>query len=182
MLNPNKGELGKVSKQKLENINSEIRSKTDINQSRKTGDVIDWFNQIHNKEKVHLNQYDIVEFYPNISEKLLREAITWARNFLNIPQEDEKIIITAKNTLLFHNSQPWKKKDTEGFFDNTMGSYDGAESCELVGLFILSQLKEIKQQNGLYRDDGLMASTLTRRQNENIKKKIVKLFKDMDLK
>jgi hypothetical protein len=42
-------------------------------------------------------------------------------------------------------------------FDVTMGSYDGAEICELVGLFILSKLeaKFGKNQVGLYRDDGL---------------------------
>ena len=38
-----------------------------------------------------------------------------------------------------------------------MGSYDGAEICELVGLFILKQLgKTFGNKNiGLYRDDGL---------------------------
>ena len=38
-----------------------------------------------------------------------------------------------------------------------MGSYDGAEICELVGLFVLDQLKRIvpRQNIGLYRDDGL---------------------------
>ena len=38
-----------------------------------------------------------------------------------------------------------------------MGSYDGAEICELVGLFVLDQLKKIvpRQNIGLYRDDGL---------------------------
>ena len=39
----------------------------------------------------------------------------------------------------------------------TMGSYDGAEVCELVGLFILNDLcNEYGKDNiGLYRDDGL---------------------------
>ena len=39
-----------------------------------------------------------------------------------------------------------------------MGSYDGAEVCELVGLFILNELKnEVKKEDiGLYRDDGLL--------------------------
>ena len=40
-----------------------------------------------------------------------------------------------------------------------MGSYDGAEVCELVGLFILNTLaqKYNKHDIGLYRDDGLAA-------------------------
>ena len=38
-----------------------------------------------------------------------------------------------------------------------MGSYDGAEICELVRLFILNHLgkKFGKKKIGLYRDDGL---------------------------
>ena len=38
-----------------------------------------------------------------------------------------------------------------------MGSYDGAEICELVGLFILNHLGKSfgKEKIGLYRDDGL---------------------------
>ena len=38
-----------------------------------------------------------------------------------------------------------------------MGSYDGAEVCELVGLFILCGLGNTygKECIGLYRDDGL---------------------------
>ena len=40
-----------------------------------------------------------------------------------------------------------------------MGSYDGAELCELVGLYLLNQLSTVidKSSVGLYRDDGLAA-------------------------
>ena len=39
-----------------------------------------------------------------------------------------------------------------------MGSYDGAEVCELVGLYILDELSKFLNKNdvGLYRDDGLI--------------------------
>ena len=39
-----------------------------------------------------------------------------------------------------------------------MGSFDGAEICELVGLYIQSNLENIlpKSNFGLYRDDGLI--------------------------
>ena len=37
-----------------------------------------------------------------------------------------------------------------------MGSYDGAETCELAGSFLLSQLQELNINIGLYRDDGLV--------------------------
>ena len=39
-----------------------------------------------------------------------------------------------------------------------MGSYDGAELCELTGIFTQSALQDIirKEAMGLYRDDGLI--------------------------
>ena len=52
-----------------------------------------------------------------------------------------------------------------------MGSYDGAETCELAGSFLLSQLQELNINIGLYRDDGLVISDTTPRDTENIKKK-----------
>ena len=182
LINPNKGELGRVSKQILQRINVEVREKTALCQWRSTGDVINWFNNIQNKEKCHFIQYDIVEYYPNVTEKLLPEALNWAKIYTAISDEDKKTIITAKNTLLFQNSKPWKKKNCDNLFDNTMGSFDGAESCELVGLYVLSQLKETKEQNGLYRDDGLMVSMLTKRQNELLKKRICEIFQKNGLK
>ena len=91
------------------------------------------------------------------------------------------MILTAKNTLLYNDAGPWCKKNATDSFDVTMGSYDGAESCELVGLFLLSQLKHLFLKVGLYRDDGLAASYLTNRQTEMLKKKICQIFKDNGL-
>ena len=60
-------------------------------------------------------------------------------------------------SLLFDSNSIWIKKDGDLNFDGTMGSYDGAEICELVGLYILHVLGEKfrKDKIGLYRDDGL---------------------------
>ena len=61
-----------------------------------------------------------------------------------------------------------------------MGSFDGAECCELVGLYILNNIKSIiKSENiGLYRDDGLAAIKGTGPEVESIRKKVFTLFKD----
>ena len=69
-------------------------------------------------------------------------------------------------------------------FDVTMGAYDGAELCELLGLYILSQLSYIEGFNGgLYRDDCLSVSDKPVREIEhNMKKEISKIFGDCDLK
>ena len=59
--------------------------------------------------------------------------------------------------LLFSKEEVWKKKSTTSCFDVTMGSYDGAEICELIGVYILSHLETIINKNKmrLYRGDGL---------------------------
>ena len=63
-----------------------------------------------------------------------------------------------------------------------MGSYDGAETCEIVGLHILSQLQHLDINVGLYRDDGLAACNKTPQETEKIKQDIYQIFKDNKLK
>ena len=74
----------------------------------------------------------------------------------------------------------WCKKNLTTF-DVTMGSYDGAETCELIGLYILSQLQNLDINVGLYRDDGLAICSKTPQQVENIKKEMCKIFRDNGL-
>ena len=59
--------------------------------------------------------------------------------------------------LCFLITQTWVKKNDQKDFDVTMSSFDGAETCELVGLYILHVLgiKYEKNNHGIYRDDGL---------------------------
>ena len=66
-----------------------------------------------------------------------------------------------------------------------MGCFDGAEVCELVGTYILNQLKGTFQHHlvGLYRDDGLAAvKGLSGPEIERMKKRIIRIFKDCELK
>ena len=90
------------------------------------------------------------------------------------------LIIHAKNSILIHKHIPWQKKGNTTF-DVTMGSYDGAETCELVGSFLLSQLLDLNINVGLYRDDGLAITNATPRDTENIKKEICRIFNNNGL-
>ena len=65
-----------------------------------------------------------------------------------------------------------------------MGSYDGAEICELVGLFFLSKLENrFGKQTGLYRDDGLAAITATSgRLADKARKDLIQIFADFGMK
>ena len=64
-----------------------------------------------------------------------------------------------------------------------MGSYDGAETCELAGCYLLSKLQPLCGNNvGLYRDDGLaVTDTTLPRETEIMKKKICHVFKEQGL-
>ena len=78
-----------------------------------------------------------------------------------------------------------EEKNRETRFDVTMGSFDGAEICELVGIHILSLLsnKLDKQSSGLYRDDGLVLLRNTSKQKtDRIRKDIIEIFKNAGFK
>ena len=66
-----------------------------------------------------------------------------------------------------------------------MGSYDGAEICELVGLFILNHLgKSFGKENiGLDRDDGLaIIKNKSARLADKTRKELHKAFEQFGLK
>ena len=111
------------------------------------------------------------DFYPSITEKLLRKAMDFANNYRPISEHERDIIIHAKRSLLFSENVPWEKKTSNDRFDVTMGSFDGAEKCELVGCYILSRLTE-KYGNsiGLYRDNGLSALIKRLKRSKKLRK------------
>ena len=49
-------------------------------------------------------------------------------------------------------NEPWVKKG-ESNFDVSIRGYDGAEVCELIGIFMLPLLSKHKNYIGLYRDE-----------------------------
>ena len=184
LLNPAKTELGKLSKSILERINQEIKSSLNLNQWRNSFDVIQWFKNIKNKKSCTFTTFDIDEFYPSISEKLLSDAINFASSHSNITPEEKEIIFHCRKSLLFHDENPWVKQGNTNF-DVTMGSFDGAEVCELVGLFILEKIKStLNSPNiGLYRDDGLAVfENHNGHSNDQFRKKLIQTFKDHNLK
>ena len=66
-----------------------------------------------------------------------------------------------------------------------MGTYDGAEVCELVGALVLSKLANStpKGNSGLNRDDGLiLMKNENRQKTDRIKKEVIKIFKEIGFK
>ena len=86
--------------------------------------------------------------------------------------------------MLFSDGEPWVEKDDEDDFDIPMGCYNGAELCELVGTYLLNQLKVVvaKENMGLYRDDGLgIFKNMSGPEVERKKKELVKISKNNGL-
>ena len=65
----------------------------------------------------------------------------------------------------------------------TKESYDRAEICELAGIYILSRLSNIIDNNdcGLYRADGfLVLRNVNGQQIDRVRKNAIQLFKGID--
>ena len=74
-------EIGKVSKNILDRINSTTAKKHNLYQWKNTPAVIDWFKSIKNKERFSFICFDIEEFYPSISQDLLITALDFASDY-----------------------------------------------------------------------------------------------------
>ena len=184
LINPSKSDIGKISKQILDKMNFKIISETKLNQWKNSTSVIEWFNNIPNKNQHRFVVFDIESFYPSISEDLFNEALSFAKTKVNITDQEMSIIRQSRNTLLFNKNQPWVKRSGNEEFDVPMGCFDGAELCETIGIYILTKLQKVFQKDdaGLYRDDGLgVMKELPGPEMERKRKQIIKIFKKLGL-
>ena len=103
-------------------------------------------------------QFDNKDFYSSITDNILHQTLKFTKQPTNINKNDLRIINHCYKLLLFSDNKSCKKKTTDSCFEATMGSFDGAEICELVGLYIRSKVEKIlsKSNFGLYRDDVLV--------------------------
>ena len=106
LLNPTKQELGKVSKQKMEHIVSVVKEKSGLQLWKNTDSVINWFKNFTNKQQLKFIQFDLCEFYSNISEQLITKSIEFAENYITISDDDKELFYQTKKSFLFNNNQP----------------------------------------------------------------------------
>ena len=99
-----------------------------------------------------------MEFCLPVTETILDDALSFAKQHVGISDKDLPIIKHYKISLLYHENEAWKKKNSDNCFHMTMGSHDGAEVCEFVGILVLFTLANSipKENTGFYRDDGLI--------------------------
>ena len=88
-------------------------------------------------------KFDNAEFYPSISENLLKKSIVYAKSFTKIEDNAINGIKLAIKSLLFNKDGAWAKKGDDTLFDVRTGSFDGAEIFELVGLNFLDKLSRL---------------------------------------
>ena len=121
---------------------------------------------------------------PTITKELLLKSLDFAENYTKITDIEKDIIVQAKHTTLFHNSTPWKKANSHDLFDVTMGSSDGAETCELVGTFILNKISSVvpKENIDLYKDDGLAVICKPAPIVDEIKRNLCDQFRELGLR
>ena len=107
----------------------------------------------------------------------------WLCIQLTISAENRHITIQAKQWLLFNDKTPWQKRNSNTLFDVIMGSYEGAETCELVGCYLLSQLTQIPEIHWhrpvpWWRPGGSKSDP---QKIENAKKEICRIFTNNNL-
>ena len=181
LLNPTKPELGRASKKILDKINLGLRTKTKLRQWRRTSETRDWFIQLRQRHTMTFLKFDVEAMYPSISEELLTKSLEWAATLVEVTEEQVEVINATKKALLYSEGKPWTKKGEESF-DVPMGSFDGAEVCEVVGLYLLHLLQETGADLGLYRDDLLGATRLRGRPLEMLRQRIQAIFQENGLK
>ena len=109
--NPAKSNLGRISSQLLNEINVTIRKKSDLQQWRNTAAVISWFKNFPYSERSRFFTFDIVDFYPSITEKLLEDSLCFAKQWVEIDDETSEVIKHCRKSLLFSetvlNQEKW---------------------------------------------------------------------------
>ena len=84
LINPSKPEIGRISKQILEERNRKLVDITKVNQWRNTSSVLQWFKQLAYKGDSAFICFDVVKFYPSITEALLKRALDLAPEHVNV--------------------------------------------------------------------------------------------------
>ena len=76
----------------MEKINRNVRETTQLQQWKNTQAIIDWFSDLKDKSDKTFIKFNIVEFYPFISEELQERAINYAKSISAITEQQESII------------------------------------------------------------------------------------------
>ena len=122
LINPSKNEIGRLRKVILDDINLKLQEALGVNQWKSTGKVLDWFRNIRGKKDYTFMIFDIKDFYPSISESLLKEALDFAKQHTHIKKKDIDLVMHARKSLLFGMGDTWRKKEHVWEITRNLGS------------------------------------------------------------
>lgn len=120
-----KNNIGKISKAILERACRYTKNALGINQWRNTADTIGGFTKMKKKSECFFIQFDICNFYPSITEKLLTVELNMVNNYCPINNQDINIIKQAPKPTLFHEVCLWTNWNNPDFCIAT-GAFDSA--------------------------------------------------------
>ena len=106
LINPAKNEIGRINENILGKINHQLPNSLRINQWKDTNEVIKWSLKISDKNSYKFSIFNIKDFYPPLSEKLLTNALNFVKEITDISREDIQIMYHARISLLFSNEKP----------------------------------------------------------------------------
>ena len=93
-----------------------------FNQWKNSDIVIKWFSSVKIKSQCAFIQLGIMKFYLSITETILDNALSFAKQHVEISDKDLRIIKHCRKSLFYHESEAQKKKNSDDCFDVTMGS------------------------------------------------------------
>ena len=181
LINPAKNELGKVAMKMLKDMIRDLKFETRLKQCISTGEVLKWFRGLEGKKDLKFIIFDVEAFYPSITEELFNRALDWAATITDVTSRQRQVFLKSCKSFLFCGGEAWTKKGRTNF-DVGMGAYQGAQVCEIVGLFLLQKLRSVEGLECiLYRDDGLGITRAGPRTQDGMRKKIQNIFKEQGL-
>ena len=95
---------------------------------------------------------------------------------MTIKSKDRETIFHARKSLLYNEGESWIKKQSNNF-DVTMGSYDGAEVCELIGILMSNLIGNKYNPNNIGLYTQMMDWQFLKIQAARNLKKLKRLFK-----
>ena len=99
----------------IQNIIINVQKTSHSNLRKNYDDTIEWFRNIKNKSKTTFTQFDIIDFYPSITKKVLIDSINYARKYAEITEEQYQIILVRRKTALKNNRSTWVKTGSDNF-------------------------------------------------------------------
>lgn len=109
--------------------------------------------EISYKNKDIFIQFYLIEIYPSISKNLFLKRLNFAKQYVDVTDDEFGVILASRKRLLIKNTYTCYKSYN---VEVTMGAYDSAQISDLEGIYLLNIRSRIIDPKlvGLNRYDG----------------------------